>query len=210
MTIAQNQTAVKPASTAPPNGVIHHNGSMIRSQIVCKFNKSMVVNPYGVSQSRRVISPSALIKRHEQVRSCLRSVLRLSVSEREVVFRLLRLWCYYGSVYPKESQITADPGCSKATFWRTIKLLRELGLVVVINRYVRREKAQISNLYRLDKLILLLARYLAEHGARFSEKWIRPFMEWDGCRFWREFWRLRLDLRSDCLSLVGRGSQSYE
>ena len=98
--------------------------------------------------------------------------------------RLLRLWAYYGQVYPKESQITEDPGCSKTTFWRTIRLLQDEGLVHVINRYVVRPHAQISNLYRLDRLILVIARYLAEHGTQFYQDWLRPYLSLPGATFW--------------------------
>ncbi|GAI35243.1 unnamed protein product, partial [marine sediment metagenome] len=74
--------------------------------------------------------------------------MKLTTAEREVTLRLLRFWAYYGNVYPKASTVAAEPGCSKATFWRTIALLERLGLMRRINRYVIRPHAQISNLYR--------------------------------------------------------------
>jgi len=125
-----------------------------------------------------------LLKKYDQIRDCLVDYAELTTAQREVTLRLLRLWAYYGYVYPKESTITSEPGCSKATFWRTIRLLEELGLVRVINRYVIRPHAQISNLYRFDKLLLVIARYLAEHGQAFQEKWLEPYLRLPGRVFW--------------------------
>lgn len=141
---------------------------------------------YGVSYSRRAITSSLFIKKYDRIRDCLRDVLGLTPAQREVALRLLRLWAHYGLVYPKEAQITEDPGCSKSTYWRTVKLLKELGLVQIVSRYVIRPHAQISNLYRLDRLALLLARYLAEHGTAFWEKWLRPALTIPGQQFWSQ------------------------
>jgi len=103
---------------------------------------------------------------------------------------LLRYRAYYGNVYPKEAQITLEPGCKKATFWRTIRLLKEQGLLQVVNRFVMRPHAQISNLYRLDKLVLALARYIAEHGHHFYEDWLQPYLSMPGREFWSQIFRV--------------------
>lgn len=79
--------------------------------------------------------------------------------------------------------------CGRATYWRTVRMLEDRGLITVINRYLVREEAQISNLYRLDKLIIVLAKYLAEHGLKFAESWIRPYLMIP----WPDIWRLNFD-----------------
>jgi hypothetical protein len=122
--------------------------------------------------------------------------LGFTIAQREVILRLLRFYAYYDEVYPKESQITSNSGCSKATFWRTIGKLKEMGLLLVINRFIRGkgEKSQISNLYCLDKLVLLIVRYLAEHGLKFQEKWLQPFLKLSGKAFWQNVWSWSFEL----------------
>ncbi len=161
---------------------------------------------YGVSQSRRILPPGILLKRLDIIRRCLAGTLGLSPVQVEVTVRLLRLYAYYGRVYPKASQVAGEPdvtpqmtawraeqglgaprksyGCSRATFWRTIKILEELGLVEITSRYVMRPHAQISNLYRLDQLVLVLARYIAEHGRLDRADWLIPALTMPPRLFW--------------------------
>ena len=192
-TLAQPFLPVKSSSPATggttANSMIHHNIPLLPKRIIVSYKSIERGNPYGVSPTYRVLSPGLFLKRYDRIRDCLECVLGLTPSQREVVLRLLRLWAYYGHVYPKEATITELPGCSKSTFWRTIKTLRETDLIAVVNRFVIRPHAQISNLYRLDRLIVLLARYLAEHGVRFLEKWLEPYLSIPGRLFWTEIWR---------------------
>jgi len=156
------------------DSMIHHKTRISsRGKVIVSYSR-YVCKPYGVSQAHRLLPPQLIMKKHDYLRECLEHVLFLTPAQREVTFRLLRLWSYYGQVYPKEAQITAQPGCSKATFWRTISKLKALELVRVVNRYVIRPHAQISNLYLLDKLAVLLARYLAEHIAHAWPDWLKP------------------------------------
>lgn len=191
--VAHLFSPVKPQSinklSTPPNSMIHHKDHSFTNTIIYKYKKKNTPTPYGVSSSYRVLSPQLLLKKHDCIRNCLDDILELTPSQREVIFRLLRFWAYYGYVYPKEAQVTSEPGCSKATFWRTIRYLKQMGMITVINRYVLRPHAQISNLYRLDRLIVLLARYLAEHGAHFYEKWLEPYLSMPGRLFWGEIYR---------------------
>jgi len=184
MTTTNYSTQLNPTKILPPDSVIHHNVPLPPSKIIVSYSLLKRGNPYGVSRSYRVLSPQLLLKKYDYVRACLAETLGLTVAQREVALRLLRLWAYYGQVYPKEAQVTGDPGCSKSTYWRTVRILRELGLVHVINRYVIRPHAQISNLYRLDRLVLLIARYLAEHGTGFFEKWLKTYLSMSGRLFW--------------------------
>jgi len=154
----------------------------------------MSLNHYGVSSSNRVLTPGLLLKKFDYIRDYLQYTLGLPTAQRAVILRLLPLWAYYGSVYPKETQITKLPGCSKATFWRTIKVLESIGLIRVVNRYLMRPQAQISNLYLLHNLIVVIARYLAEHGQNFKEKWIRPFLIMPGSQFWPQLVTMELKL----------------
>ena len=189
-TVAQTFWPVKSINSTTfgnsDNPMIHHKVTLSRNNnLIVSYSKRRG-KPYGVSRSRRAITSSLFIKKFDYIRDCLKYTLGLTPAQREVVLRLLRLWAYYGNVYPKEAQITELPGCSKATYWRTIKVLKSLGLIRVVNRYVIRPHAQISNLYRLDRLALLLARYLAEHGTHFWEKWLRPALTMPGQQFWSQ------------------------
>ncbi len=171
-----------------PGAMIHHKVFWYSDIPVYSSRGCRLPSPYGVSPAFRVLSPQVLLKRFDHVRDCLQDVLGLTGSQREAVLRLLRIFAYYGQVYPKASLIAAQPGCSKATYWRTIRHLEALGLIEVINRYIVRPHAQISNLYRLDRLIILIARYLAEHGVHFAERWLEPYLAMAGSIFWRLAW----------------------
>ncbi len=167
-----------------PDSLIHHNPLRTGKEKIVYYKGIRRGNTYGVSSSRRVLSPGLFLKRFDQVRDCLQYAVGLTTGQREVTLKLLRLWTYYGQVYPKASTFSDEPGSSRSTFWRTIKVLSEHGLVNVVNRFLIREHAQISNLYRFDKLLILIARYLAEHGQEFREKWLQPYLSIAGCLFW--------------------------
>lgn len=187
-TLAKIPTSVKSQlplpGFEPPTPKITSKTMRHHKYLLVSYNSIKRGKPYGVSRAHRVLSPGLLLKKFDYIRDCLTYTLQLTIAQREVTLRLLRYWAYYGQVYPKESTVTEDPGCSKATFWRTLRLLKELGLIHVINRYVIRPHAQISNLYRLDQLVMLLARYLAEHGVHFWEKWLRPYLIIPAREFW--------------------------
>jgi len=172
-----------------PSSMIHHNSYLSHKNKLIVSYGIYKDNNYGVSSASRVLSPQLLLKKYDYVRKCLADILGLTTAQREVALRLLRLWAYYGQVYPKEAQVTGEPGCRKATYWRTIRILRELGLIHVINRYVIRPHAQISNLYRLDRLVLLLARYISEHGHAFYERWLEPYLAIPGREFWSQIFQ---------------------
>jgi len=172
-----------------PDSMIHHKVTPLH--IVGNTLEDIIRRgkAYGVSSSHRVLSPGLLVKKFDLTRDCLQHALGLTTAQREVTLRLLAYWAYYGQVYVKEAQVTSEPGCSKATYWRTIGLLRSLGLIRTIPRFLIREHAQISNLYLLHKLLLVIARYLAEHGVVFWEKWLRPALAMPGQQFWSEIWQ---------------------
>lgn len=167
-----------------PDSMIHHKVGTLKRIIIERRETYGVSSSYRVSRSHRVLSPGMLIKRFDDVRRFLRDQLALAPAQREVTLRLLRFWAYYGLVVPKASTVTELPGCSKATYWRTVRLLKDQELVQVVNRYVIRPHAQISNLYRFDRLMVLLARYLAERGTAFYEKWLKPYLRVPGALFW--------------------------
>lgn len=171
-------------NTNTPKMMIHHKPLRTSPYIIIKSNVDLYVKPYGVSPDDRIITKGVMLKKFDSIRDCLEHTLGLSRAQRDVVLRLLLLWAYYGKVYPKESEISEAPICSKATFWRTIKLLRELGLVKVVNRYVMRPHAQISNLYLLRNLLIVIARWLAEHGYTSPAKWVSRYLRMSGQVFW--------------------------
>ncbi len=142
---------------------------------------------YGQSWAWEALTPGLFLKRYDQVVDCLREVLGLSACEREGALRLLRLGAHYGQVYPKVEQVCLEPGCSPATFRRVLAKLQAARLIKVVRRYLTPFRRQISNLYLFHKLLIVIARYLAEHGADFRQAFLRPFLAMTGAEFW-ESW----------------------
>lgn len=165
------------------------------ARIIYKIDGQNVEEPYGVPSPRRIISPGLLNAQWDQIRRFLTEHLFLTTAEREAIFRLLKMATRYSNVYPKASQIAELPGCSVRTFWRAVAKVKDAGLITVINRFLVREEAQISNLYVLTKLCLAIARYLQEHSVRNTLDAIQHFMEMPARRFWRAIkkwpWRLQ-------------------
>jgi len=147
---------------------------------------------YGVPAPKRMLPPSLLVKKHDYIRAYL-IALGLTPAERDAAFYLLRLYAYYGKVYPKAPNHTEDCYRSKRSFWRAVAKLEESGLVDRINRYLHH--LQISNCYRLDKLVLCIIRYLAEHGSPPVNKFASDILKLTGSKFWRSIWTLRVRLR---------------
>jgi len=153
---------------------------------------------YGVSSSYKILTRELLIKKFDKIRDALANVCNLTTKEREVVLVLLRLYAYYPQVYPKASQVAEAANVSIATFWRTVDKLQDMNLLEVANRFLIRVEAQISNLYLLKGLIILIAKYLAERIAHIWPDWIMPALKTP----WPEFWsflegdQLKLPIRS--------------
>ncbi len=176
-----------------PDSMIDHKVPLQSRTIIYKVDGSRVPVPYGLSKARRVLSPQLLLKRFDLVKHFLKHSVRLTTAQCEVTLRLLRLFAYYGQVYPKQALVTEQPGCSQATYWRTMQALKGAGLITVVNRYIMRPHAQISNLYHLDKLLLMIARYLTEHGCPFTQKWLQPYLTMPGSQFWGEIRTMTLE-----------------
>lgn len=174
-------------------------------------------SPLGVMRTQRYLTSGNLWRYWDLIDKMLHQRLDLADVEVIVIKRLLQFWSYYGLVYPKASQIAREPsdeeisismrtrmeygeelpfnykpkrsyGCARRTFWRTVNKLQDLNLIEVVNRYIIREHAQISNLYILDNLIIVIARYLAEHGKGKFPKWILRFMRLQAEYFWSFRW----------------------
>lgn len=171
-------------SAAIPASMTHHNVTRYPHARIIVRNRVRGDRRYGVSSSRRLLPPGVLLQRFDHVRDCLQYALGLTTCQREGVLRLLRIWAYYGQVYPIAAQVAAEPGCSVATYWRTVRLLEDAGLLVRINRFVLRPHAQISNLYLLGPLVALIARYLAEHIGHIWPEWFRPCLHLTWPAFW--------------------------
>lgn len=186
--IAQTFSPVKSLPSNPPESIVtqglaDHKAFVPGRDIIIVSKRDTRVR-YGLPVALRALSTGLFIKKYDHIRDCLAFSLGFTCAEREVVLRLLRLYVYYGAVFPKAASIAREPGCSERTFWRAVKKLQSEGLVRVINRFVLRPHAQISNLYRLEKLAIVLARYLAEHGVRFCESWLRPALLMPARLFW--------------------------
>ncbi|MBA7624466.1 hypothetical protein ES703_31875 [subsurface metagenome] len=147
---------------------------------------------YGVPAPRRMLPPSLLLKKHHYIRTYLVS-LGLTPAEKDAAFYLLRLYAYYGKVYPKAPNYTEDCYRSKRSFWRTVAKLQDSGLIDRINRYLNH--LQISNCYRLDKLVLCIIRYLAEHGCPYLPDFAHDLLRQVGVSFWHTIRTLRVRLR---------------
>lgn len=171
--------------SSPPSSsqtMAHHNS---RSPVELIYFKKGIEREkrYGVPSSYRILTMGNYHKHHDDINTMLRVVCELENRERSAIFCLLRLFFYYGQVYPKADDVAEQEYISKRTFWRAISKLKALGVIEVLNRYINHK--QISNLYRIDKLVLMIARFIAEHHpiifGDFGDKltcFFRSF--WDG------------------------------
>ncbi|MBA7538625.1 hypothetical protein ES705_30902 [subsurface metagenome] len=139
-----------------------------------------------------MLTPGLLLKKHDYIRHYLVSI-GLTTAERDAAFFLLRLYSYYGKVYPKAPNHTEDCYRSKRSFWRAVAKLEDSGLIDRINRYLHH--LQISNCYRLDKLVLCIIRYLAEHGCPYLDGFAYYCLDEVGSQFWRALAFIRVRLR---------------
>lgn len=147
---------------------------------------------YGVPPKRRILTAGVLRKRHRLIVDCL-IMLGLPTWRRSVILELVRLYAYYGKVYPKAKHIAEDAYCSKRTFWRTIADMEQDGLIQRDNRYLNH--LQISNAYRLDKLILILVRYITEHAEHLFAEHAPDLIFTPAKVFWTLIWTVRVRLR---------------
>lgn len=199
-------TPIKSPSVAASPSLIHHKGGEIQRRIIIRLNQDMTPPPYGVSIAAHVLPVSLFRKREDEIKFCLEQTIGLTKSQAEAAMRLLRFQAYYRFCYPSAEQVCGQRkrlpgegvdsfpgyvpparhhwGTSRASFWRAISALKQLGLIEVINRYVLRPHAQISNLYRLDRLLLLLAKYLAERGELLLAGGLLPILRLP----WPDFW----------------------
>lgn len=175
----------------------HHNSAPYSSQPVTFFyrlrgSKTRTSSriPYGVPCPSTVLPRGILFKRWRETLAFSRTALFLPEGEVGVVLELIRLWAIKGRVYATAKQIAEAAHVSKNTVWRTINHLEDLKMVQVVNRYVQREWAQISNLFLLERLIIALARFLAEHGERNLGPMMARFLALPGREFWSRIWKV--------------------
>ncbi|MBA7535968.1 hypothetical protein ES705_28227 [subsurface metagenome] len=147
---------------------------------------------YGVPSDRRIITAGIIIKCFDRIRDCL-IMLGFTRAKRDVILQLVRLYAYYGKVYPKAKHVAEDGYVSKRTFWRTIADMEQDGLIQRDNRYLNH--LQISNAYRLDRLVLILARYIAEHCQQAFTKHTPKLIFIPAQYFWKAIWQVRVRLR---------------
>jgi len=173
----------------------HHNPSSPDSNKIFYKKGIEMERRYGVPQTYRILTMGNYHKHHHDINTMLRVVLGLENRERSAVFCLLRLFLYYGKVYPKAEDVADQEYISKRTFWRAIDKLREMGVLEVINRYINHR--QISNLYRLDKLVVMIATYIAEHhlGLFLADALGKRALELVGFfRSWDQLWDADINL----------------
>ncbi|MBA7576606.1 hypothetical protein ES708_18447 [subsurface metagenome] len=183
-------TKESPEANSPsPQSMAHHNSSTPHSLSIFYKRGIEIEKRYGVPRTRRILTMGMFHKYHDEILHQL-TWLGLETRERDAIFKLLELYIYYGKVYPKAADIADQAYISKRTFWRAIGKLREIGAIEVLNRYARHR--QISNLYRLDKLVVMLARFLAEHGhniGNFGVKLVGLL-----AHFWQQIWSVEINL----------------
>ncbi|GAI69152.1 unnamed protein product [marine sediment metagenome] len=129
---------------ASPLSTAHHNPLPYDLNKIYYKKGIELEKRYGVPQTRRILTMGMFHKHYHEI---LHQLVRLGLEtrERDAIFKLLELYIYYGKVYPKAADIADQAYISKRTFWRAIGKLREMGVVEVINRYIKHK--QISNLY---------------------------------------------------------------
>lgn len=178
---------IDPLSQPFLDSMAHHKVPFSPDRVIYYCRGKRVPGPYGVPSAQRILSPKLFNKLFDKVRDFLEVTLGFTTAKREVILRCLVYLIYYGKLYAKASQICAEPGCSERTFWRTMSELEAAQLVKIYNRFIFREHAQISNLYDFHKLLILIARYLAEHGQQFAQAWLQPYFAMSGREFWRSY-----------------------
>ncbi len=180
--------------TQTQKNLAHRNGNPHTLNNTSLYDSNIVLAclTYGVPTQRRLLTPGVFIKKFHRIRDYLVNA-GLTAAERQVALNLLRLYCYYGKVYPKASELTDERGCSPRTFWRAVAKLEDMGLIDRINRYLHH--LQISNAYRLDKLVLVLARWLAEHGHHFTDNFTLSLLRLTDFSFWQTIWTAKVRLR---------------
>ncbi len=190
-----------------PELMIHHK---LRSNGLIKeylLYREGIDRTYDVSKTYRILTPSLLNKRYDNVRRCLSDVVGLTKAQTRVALNLLRFWAYYGQITPRASTIAGEYDetpqmavwraehnmgapphrgeVGTATVWRTVRRLSELGLMRAIPRRRIHPHAKISTFFNLTGLLIVIARYLAEHGVQFFEKWLKPYLSMPGSQFWQ-------------------------
>ncbi|GAI67746.1 unnamed protein product [marine sediment metagenome] len=195
---AQKNEPISSESLSPPaspQSTAHHNALPIDLKTIYYKKDIEKERRYGVPQTYRILTMGNYHKHHDDINNMLRVVVGLENRERSAVFCLLRLFLYYGKVYPKAADVAEQEYISKRTFWRAIGKLRDLGVIEVLNRYVKHR--QISNCYRLDKLVVMLATYIAEHhlGPFISDVLGKNALELVGFfRSWDQLWDADINL----------------
>jgi len=184
-----------PQPPSSSQSMAHHNGLSPDSNKIYYKKGREIEKRYGVPSTYRLLTMGNYHKHHSDINNMLRVVLGLENRERSAVFCLLRLFLYYGKVYPKAADVADQEYISKRTFWRAMNKLREMGVIEVINRYIKHK--QISNFYRLDKLVLMIARYIAEHhlGLYLAEALGKRALELAGFfKTWDQLWDADINL----------------
>jgi len=169
-----------------------HNNKQVAHQNVLYSNPSIEElknnkNPelrFSVPLGKKVLTKSLYYRRFDDIRDFL---IHLGVTgnlQREAVLKLIKLNCYYSRVYPKAQTVADDCYISKRTYWRAVKKLEDTGLIERESHYYNRR--QTSNLYHLDKLLLVIAHRLAEIGQALNEYAHRIFKLFNN--FWIDIW----------------------
>ncbi|MBA7536968.1 hypothetical protein ES705_29234 [subsurface metagenome] len=178
-------TAKSMAQRKPSPGTSNHDHDLNTTTLLLRLT-------YGVPSHRRMLSHGLLLKKHDRIRTFLVS-LGLTTADRDAAFYLLRLYSHYGKVYPKAPNYTEVYYCSKRSWWRAIAKLEDAGLIDRIKRYLHH--LQISDSYRLDKLVLCIVRYLAEHGSPNFDEFTRDLIRQTPGSSWKTIRNLRVRLR---------------
>jgi len=165
----------------------HHKVSSTYNVI---FIKKEDTEPYAVPLASKTLSKADYCRHYDDIRELLKGPLSLSNFERDVAFQLIRFGVYYGRVYPKASTLADQCQVSKRAVWRAIARLRGLGVIksypVFINGY------QTSSWYRMDKLFLMMAQFIAERGRELNRQAIAILRSFNN--FWHQIWHAEVDL----------------
>lgn len=180
------------------NIMAHYNvSSPERSKENLELTPKKTPESYSVP---KCISQSMFSRRGDIIREFLAGTIGLTDLETTAILKMVQLYAHYGKVYPKAQTLADDCGqlangyssynmVSKRTTWRAIKKLEDMGLLRRQNQFYQDntgEVRQTSNIYHLDKLVLMLARRLAEAGQAIHNRFLAMMGKLGN--FWQEIW----------------------
>lgn len=116
--------------------------------------------------------------------------LGFSNFERETMLKLLNFNSYYGAnVFPSIPYLATDCQVSQRTVQYALAKAEDIGLLERQARHYQDAEGKVkqrSNLFRLDKLVLMVLKVISEHGEVLAKAVLRMLNSFGN--FWQEVW----------------------